>query len=187
MKSNKIILLVILVMFAVGWTANKTIDLGGDGSQYFKLNYLDNSEGPVLHIEFVAHIDQALGFFKTATAICFNKQDNSSDVQAGDPGFGLMFACYLPGGCHHGTELFVWFFASHLASMSPPTWSIGGIDYSRYNVGSLYLGNGTDFDTTYRLSIADAASLTIPPPSQDPQWRWFFNFLAEERTTELFL
>ena len=96
------------------------------------LNYLDNPGSSLLYLEFVAHLSQGLGYYKTATAICFEKQDGATDVQTGDNGFGLMFACYTQGGCSDATQLFVWFFASHLSSMSPPTWAAGGTDYSSY-------------------------------------------------------
>ena len=79
----------------------------------------------------------------------------------------------------------VWFFASHLSSMNPPTWAAGGTDYSHFNTGSLYIGNYTDFETTYKLSLADAASLTIPPDTVNPEYRCFFNFLGNEEQTRL--
>ena len=92
---------------------------------------------------------------------------------------------YLQGGWDDGTKLSVWFFASHLENTSPATWSSGGIDYSHLNTGSLYVGNGTDFDTTYKLSSDNATALTIPPASQDPSWRCYFNFLGNETVTRL--
>ena len=79
----------------VDWTVNKTVDLGGDGTQDFKLNYLTYPGSALTYIEFVAHINQGLGFYQTATAICFEKQDNATDIQTGDNGFGIMFACYI--------------------------------------------------------------------------------------------
>ena len=117
----------------------------------------------MLNIEFVAKIGQRLGFNQTATTICFEKQDDATDIQEEDHGFGIMFAWYLQGGCSDATKLSVWLFASHLSSLNPPTWAADGTDLSILNSGSLYVGNETDFDTTYRLSLSEAATLTIPP------------------------
>ena len=185
MRFKSILILVILVIISVNWAVNKTIDLGGDGTQDMMFNYLDNPGSTLLYLEFVAHLNQGLGFYQTATALCFEKQDGATDVQTGDNGFGIMFACYLQGGCSDGTKLSVWLFASHLSSMSPPTWAAGGTDYSHYNKGSLYIGNTTDFDTTYKLSLVDAASLTIPPDTINPEWRCYFNFHGNEPNTRL--
>ena len=185
MKVKILVSLVILMIVAANGAVNKTVDLGGDGTQNMKLNYLDNPGSSLLYLEFVAHLSQGLGYFQTATAICIDKQDDAVDVQTGDNGFGIMFACYTQGGCNDATQLFVWFFASHLSSISPPTWAAGGTDYSHFNTGSLYIGNQTDFDTTYKISLADAASLTIPPDTVDPEWRCYFNFLGDEGQTRL--
>ena len=89
------ILVVMLLAFAANGAVNKTVNLGGDGTQYVQLNYLDNPGSDLMNIEFVAHIGKALGFYETATTICFEKQDNETDIQVGDNGFGLMFACYI--------------------------------------------------------------------------------------------
>ena len=137
--------------------------------------------------EFVAHLSEPLGYYQTATAICFQKQANATDIQVDDKGFGIMFACYLQGGCDDGTKLSVWFFASHVWNMSPPLWAPLGTDYSSSNTGVLYVGNGTDFDTTERLSESAAADLTIPPLTEDPQWRCYFNFKGNEEDTRLYL
>ena len=101
MKINCIVFLVILTITTVKWTVNKTVDLGGDGTQDFKLNYLDNPGSSLLYLEFAPQISQALQFYQTATAICFNKQDGATDIQEGDNGFGIMFACYLKDGCYY--------------------------------------------------------------------------------------
>ena len=69
------------------------------------------------HYEFVAHISKELGFFQSATAICFAKHDNATDIQVGDKGFLLEFSCYVNGGCSDGTKLSVALFASYLDTM----------------------------------------------------------------------
>ena len=58
------------------------------------LNYLYNGEPELTHYEFVASIGEKLGYYQTATTICFRKQANNTDINVGDKGFGLMFACY---------------------------------------------------------------------------------------------
>ena len=98
-----------------------------------------------------------------------------------------MFACYLQDGCNDGTKLDIWFFASHLASLEPPTWAANGTDYTHLNTGVLYVGNGTDFDTTERLNSDYAADLTIPPLGDPAEWRCYFKFLGNEEDSRLFL
>ena len=185
MKLIYIVLFVGLLLYSTNCAVNKTVTLGGDATQNVTLNYLDNSDAGFMNIEFVAHLNQSLGYYQTATAICFDKQNGTTDIQIGDNGFGLMFACYLQGGCDDGTKLHVWFFASSLDNDNPPTWASGGVDYSHLNTGCLYVGNGTDFDTTYKLSIANATDLTIPLSTVNPDWRCYFNYLGNETITRL--
>ena len=125
--------------------------------------------------------------YQSASAICFARQEGATDIQVGDEGFGLMFACYQQNGCEDGTKLGIWFFASYLESLNPPIWHAGVTDYSSVNTGVLYVGNGTDFDTTERLSESYAADLTIPPLGVQPEWRCYFNFLGYEPANRLYL
>ena len=185
MKLIGILSFVILTILSANCAVNKAINLGGDGAQYFKMNYLNNTGVNSTYIEFEAHLNKSLGYNQTATAICINKQSNATDVQKDDDGFGIMFACYLPGGCSDGTKLHGWFCASFLESISPPTWANGGEDYSSNNTGVLYVGNGTDFDTTYKLSPEAASNLTIPSSSENPEYRCYFNFLGNETATRI--
>ena len=185
MKFIKAISIVILVISIINWGADTTVDLGGDGTQDMMLNYIDNPGSALMNIEFVAHLSNALDFYQTATAICFNKQDSADDIQEGDNGFGIMFACYMQDGCSDGTRLSAWLFASHLASMAPPTWAADGADFSQWNIGPHEAGNGTHIDTSFILDANDLLSLTIPPPSYDTNWRWYFNFLGNEPDTRL--
>ena len=121
------ITLVTLVILAANGTIINSVNLGASGSQGMTLNYLANPLNALLYIDFAAQVDQALAFGKTTTAICIDKQDNAVDVQVGDSGFGVMFVCFLPGGCSFAYQLSVWLFASHLSSISPPTWAAGWI------------------------------------------------------------
>jgi hypothetical protein len=174
-----------LVILSVNCAVNKTIDLGGDGTQDIMLNYLDTPDNSTLSLEFVTHTSIKLEQGQTVSAICISKQVNATDIQVGDKGFGLMFACYTPGGCADATTLFVWLYASFLSSIDPPRWSGGGNDFSAFNTGSLYPGTGTDYDTTYKLSVENATDLMIPLSTVDPEWMCFTNFLGNETTTRL--
>ena len=98
MKFNNTRLLVTLFILLINQVENESIDLGGDGTQYIKINYLNDTGDSTLHIDFIAHINQELEFFRNTAAICFKKNNNATDVQVGDPGFGIMFSCYLQGG-----------------------------------------------------------------------------------------
>ena len=147
--------------------------------------YLSDGEPEVTHYEFVASIGQKLEFYQTATAICFRKQPNNTDINVGVKGFGLMFACYLTGGWNDGTQLSVWFFASYFESFSPNTWHAGVTDYSSKNTGVLYVGNATDFDTTYNLSVFEAEDLNFPGLTENSMFRCYFNFHGDEADTRL--
>ena len=59
------------------------------------------------------------------------------------------------------------------------------IRYSSRNSGVLYVGNATDFDTTFNLSIFEAENLTFPGLVEDSNWRCYFNFLGNEESTRL--
>lgn len=176
----------IALILTSGSVANAEIIIGDDGNQTLSLKYLNPTETGSINIQYVGHVDQKLEYFKTTTGICFQKQDNATDIQIGDKGVGVMFACYLPNGCDDATKLHVWFFSSVLGSLNPTTWAAGGTDFSHYNTGSLEVGNATDFDTTYKLKNIDAQNLTIPLTADEtPQWKCFANFNGDEPKTRL--
>ena len=177
--------IVILVIFIINWRADTTVELGGDGTQDAKLTYIDNPGSALMKVGFAAHISQALAVNQTVTAICISKQDNATDVQIGDTGFGVMFACYLQEGCSNNTRLSTWLFASNLTTVSPPAWTANGTNYSQWNIGSPNVGNGTDIDTVFIFNANNALSLTIPPPSQNSTWRCYFDFIGNETDTKL--
>ena len=140
---------------------------------------------PWANFDFTVHLDKALKKDKSATAICFKRQLNATDIQVGDEGFGIRFDCDLNDGCNGPSQFGITLFASHLDSIHPMEWHAGVTNYSMNNMGSFYAGNATDFDTSYYIDYYAMIDLTFPWYYDSTQWKCYFDFFGNSKNSDL--
>ena len=90
--------ILILMNLACFINANE-YTLAQSGNQYLKMEYMTPISDEALRVKFEIKLDQQIQQWKGAGFICFNTLEEHSAIQPGDPAFGVLFACFVEGGC----------------------------------------------------------------------------------------